>query len=157
VEGAQVFLDRRLVGTAPLTLHDVAPGTHRLNVASEGHELHGETVEVGLGPLEVDVRFKEVRLEESLDVVHKHGLGSCAGRLLATPAGLRYEAAGEHAFVVPLPRLLAFEVDYLRKNLRVKAPGGRAYNFTVEGPSADPLFTFHKKVEGARRRLAGAG
>jgi hypothetical protein len=32
--------------------------------------------------------------------------------------------------------------------------GGRTYNFTVEGSSADPLLVFQKKVDAARKRLA---
>ena len=68
--------------------------------------MYGESVELTAGPNEVVVKFKEVRLDERVDVVHKHGVGSCRGRLVATTAGLRFEAekAGdsfEAPFAVP--------------------------------------------------------
>ena len=67
------------------------------------------------------VRFKEVRLDERVDVVHKHGVGSCRGRLVATTAGLRYEAekAGD-SFQAPFSSLEPLQVDYLSRSLRVK-------------------------------------
>jgi hypothetical protein len=98
------------------------------------------------------VRFKEVRLDERVDVVHKHGVGSCRGRLLATTDGLRYEAdrPGD-SFEASFPTLEPLQVDYLKRNLRVKQRGGRTWNFTAE--SADALLTFQKAVEKARQRL----
>ena len=72
--------------------------------------MYGESVELAAGPNEVVVQFKEVRLDERVDVVHKHGVGSCRGRLVATTAGLRFEAekAGD-SFQAPLrvPRAAA--------------------------------------------------
>jgi hypothetical protein len=74
--------------------------------------------------------------------------------LKASPEGLSFEAAsGKDSFRVPFRELARFEVDYLEKSLRVSQKGGRSYNFTVEGPSADPLLVFHQKVEGVRKRL----
>jgi hypothetical protein len=150
VPGANVFLDRRFLGTTPVETTDVAPGPHRLNVSAEGYEMYGETVELLAGPNEVTVRFKEVKLDETIDVVHKHGVGSCRGRLVATLAGLRYEAdeAGE-SFALPLAAVEPLQVDYLKKNLRVKQPGGKTWNFTAG--SADALLVFQKKVEKARQ------
>jgi hypothetical protein len=151
VPGAQVFVDHQLRGRAPLVLRDVTPGSHRVNVTAEGYEMQAEDVVVD-GPTSVHVSFKEVRLDESLAVVHKHGLSSCEGRLHATPRGLRYEPAkGGHAFDVPLAALQVFEVDYLKKELRVKA-GGRAYNFTTRDGDADALLRFQQKVSGVARR-----
>ena len=157
VPGASVFVDRRHVGMAPLEIDDVTPGSHRINVSAEGYEMFGETVEVGEATTEVSVRFKEVRLDESLAVVHKHGMGSCSGRLAAKTSGLRYETDHrEDGFEVGLDAVEPLTVDYLKKNLRVKLRGGRTYNFTDPQGSADTLLVFQKKVEGARRRLAGA-
>jgi hypothetical protein len=154
VADASVFVDRRFVGKAPVDVRDVAPGPHRLNVSAEGHEMYAEEIEIGAEPRTVSVRFNEVRLDETLAVVHKHGLGSCRGRLHATPAGLSFEPeSGKDAFAAPLSDLQRFEVDYLKKTLRVSLRGGRAYNFTVEGPSADPLLVFQQKVNKARARL----
>jgi hypothetical protein len=36
--GAEVFLDERLVGTTPLSLHDVAAGTHAVQITLPGHQ-----------------------------------------------------------------------------------------------------------------------
>ena len=78
--------------------------------------------------------------------------GSCRGTLLATTAGLRYDTpdAGD-AFKSPFTSLEPLQVDYLKKNLRVKLRGGKTYNFTAD--SADELLTFQKAVEAARKRL----
>lgn len=152
IPGASVFLDRRAVGKAPLDLRDVAPGTHRLTVTAEGHEMWSETIEVTAGSQEVNVRFKEVRLDEALEVSHKHAMGSCRGRLLASTEGLRYEAGeAKDAFQEPLAAFEPLHVDYLKKNLRLKRRGGRTWNFTAD--SADALLGFQRAVEAARKRL----
>jgi hypothetical protein len=152
VPGATVFLDRKFLGTTPLETRDFEPGSHRLNVSAEGYEMYGEPVELAAGPNEVVVRFKEVRLDERVAVVHKHGLGSCRGRLLATTSGLRFEAekAGD-SFEAAFASLEPLQVDYLNRNLRVKQKGGKTWNFTAE--SADSLLAFQKAVEGARGRM----
>jgi hypothetical protein len=152
VPGANVFLDRRFLGTTPVETSDFLPGSHRLNVSADGYDMHAETIELSSSPREVMVRFKEIRLDERLDVVHKHGVGSCRGRLHATTAGLRYEA-GEagHSFEAPFATLEPLEVDYLKRNLRVKQKGGKTWNFTAE--STDALLAFQKAVEKARERL----
>jgi hypothetical protein len=152
VPGANVFLDRKFLGTTPVETRDFEPGPHRLNVSAEGYEMYGESVELTAGPNEVVVKFKEVRLDERVDVVHKHGVGSCRGRLVATTAGLRFEAtkAGD-SFEAPLPSLEPLQVDYLNRNLRVKQKGGKTWNFTAD--SADALLAFQKAVEGARKRM----
>ncbi len=152
VAGAQVFLDRKFLGEAPVTVRDVEPGRHRINVSAEGHEGYAEDLEITAGAREVVVSFKEVSLDESLAVKHKHGMGSCRGQLAATPEGLRYETQHDKdGFTVPFSALEPLEVDYLKKNLRVKLRGGRKYNFTAE--SADDLLVFQNAVEAARERL----
>jgi hypothetical protein len=152
VPGANVFLDRKFLGTTPVETRDFAPGPHRLNVSAEGYEMYGESVELAAGPNEVVVQFKAVRLDEHVDVVHKHGVGSCRGRLVATHAGLRFEAekAGD-SFQAPLPSLEPLQLDYLNRSLRVKQKGGKTWNFTAD--SADALLVFQKAVEAARKRL----
>lgn len=155
VAGASVFLDRKFVGKTPLEIEGVEPGPHRLNVSAEGYDMHLETVEVNDQAREVLVRFKEVRLDEAVAVVHRHGLGSCEGRLLATVEGLRYETSRtEDAFLAPLPAIQELSVDYLKSSLRLRLRGGRTYNFSAT--SADALLAFQKKVDAARQRL-GAG
>ncbi len=152
VPGANVFLDRKFLGTTPVETRDVAPGPHRLNVSAEGYEMYGETIELEAAPRDVMIRFKEVRLDERVDVVHKHGVGSCRGRLLATTAGLRFEAdkPGD-SFAAAFAALDPLQVDYLSRNLRVKMRGGRTWNFTSD--SADALLAFQKAVEKARARM----
>ena len=152
VPRANVFLDRKFLGTTPVETRGFEPGPHRLNVSAEGYEMHAETIDLAAESREVMVRFKEVRLDERVDVVHKHGVGSCRGRLLATAAGLRYETdkPGD-SFEAPFPSLEPLQVDYLNRNLRVKQRGGKTWNFTAD--SADALLTFQKAVEAARKRM----
>ena len=154
VPGAQVFIDRQFVGAAPVLAENIAPGTHQLNVSAEGYESYAGTIDVSPGRGHILVKFREVRLDSSLDVVHRHGIGSCRGRLIATPQGLRFETANrDDAFVAPLVDLETFQVDYLEKNLRVKLPKGRQFNFTDPEGNADRLFVFHRDVDKAREQL----
>ena len=51
--------------------------------------------------------------------------------------------------------LEVFEVDYLKKNLRIKPKNGKTYNFTDREDNADRLFVFHRDVDKARQKLAG--
>lgn len=154
VPGAQVFLDRAFVGTAPATAADISPGSHQLNVSAAGYDAHVETIEVTPGAREIAVRFREVRLDASIEVVHKHRIGSCRGRLVATPQGLRYETSDkDDAFTAALPDVETFQVDYLAKNLRIQPRRGRRYDFTDPDGNADRLFVFHRDVERARERL----
>jgi hypothetical protein len=153
VPGAMVFLDREFKGNAPVVIDGVAPGSHHLNLSADGYDSYSEPVDILAGPNNVAVRFKEVKLNEAIKVVHKHTLGSCVGRLIADPQGLRYETSNKNdSFALTFADIETFEVDYLNKNLRIKQRGGRTYNFT--GDSADALFVFHKNVQKARERLA---
>jgi hypothetical protein len=152
VPRASVFFDHNFLGRTPVEVRDVVPGSHRLNVSAEGHEMYAETLEITPGPHDVMVRFKQVRLDEALDVVHRHGIGSCQGRLIATPAGLRYETDHqEDAFNRSFDDLEPLEVDSQKKNLRVRMRGGKTYNFTTKAPTAADLLRFQQKVELARK------
>lgn len=157
VDGASVFLDRRYVGMTPLDVADLDPGTHRLNVSAEGYEGIAQTIDIGEDPVDVVVTFREVRLDEAVQIMHKHRMGSCEGRLLATLQGLRYETSHSDAFSVAFSDVEEFDVDYLKHNLHLKVRGGRDYNFTDERENADALFIFHRDVENARARLAQGG
>jgi hypothetical protein len=152
VPGANVFLDRKFLGTTPVETRDFEPGTHRINASADGYDMFGETIDLEAGENTLTIRFKEVRLDERVDVVHKHGVGSCRGRLVATTAGLRFESekAGD-SFEAPFASLEPLQVDYLNRNLRVKQRGGKTWNFTAD--SADALLAFQKAVEKARARL----
>jgi hypothetical protein len=152
VPGAAVYLDRKPFGRTPLEARPLPPGSHRLNVTAEGYEMYSETIEVTTGTREVMVRFKEVRLDEAIDVVHKHAVGACRGRLLASVTGLRYQTDDpKDGFQAPFSSLDPLRTDYAARNLRVKLKGGRTYNFSAD--SADLLLSFERAVEAARKRL----
>jgi hypothetical protein len=154
VPGAQVFIDREYIGATPVTASGVKPGSHRLNVSAQGYEGVAETIDVSPGPRDLVIKLKDVRLDVKIDVVHKHRIGSCKGRLVATVEGLRYETPNkDDAFSAGLLDLGTFQVDYLEKNLRVAARSGRRYDFTDPDGNADRLFVFHRDVEKARERL----
>jgi hypothetical protein len=156
VPGAMVFLDRKFIGNAPVTAKDLTAGTHQLHVTAEGYESYSEPIEVAVGPADVMVKFKEIRLKESVEVVHKHAIGSCEGRLVADPQGIRYDTANKNdAFVMKFSEIETFEVDYLQKNLRIKKVGGKQYNFTTKAENADPLFVFHRNVDKVRQQVTG--
>lgn len=155
IPGAQVFLNREFVGATPATKEDLQPGTYQLNVSAPGYENYVESLELTPGDREVNVRFRVVRLNASLAVVHKHRFGSCQGTLTATPGGLRYDTAHkDDAFQAPLANLETFEINYLDKNLRLQVRKGRRYDFTDPEDNADRLFVFHRDVERARERLS---
>jgi hypothetical protein len=156
VPGASVFLNRKYLGTTPLKTTEVTAGSGQLNVSAEGYDGVARAVDIAAsGTTEVTIRLKEVRLDASVAVVHKHGMGSCDGTLRASVAGLRYDTSNKgDAFVVSFGELEAFEIDYLGKGLKVKKRGGRTWNFTTKEASADPLFVFHRDVEKARGKLA---
>ena len=156
VPGASVFLNRRFLGTTPFEAVELEPGRHRLNVSAEGYEGFARDIELGDEPVSVDVRFRQVRLDARVEVVHRHRFGSCSGTLRADLAGLHYETDGDDAFSIPFAELEEHAVDYLEHTLTVKRGGGRTYNFTDEQETADALFVFHRDVEQARDRLANA-
>jgi hypothetical protein len=154
VPGAQVFIDRQFIGAAPVSTTDVKAGTHQINVSAPGYDQYAQSIDLSPGSREVTVRFKEVRLDAKAEVVHKHGVGSCRGTLIATPQGLRYDTTNKgDAFTVALTNLEVFQVDYLEKNLKVKIKGGKQYNFTDPNGNADSLFVFQRDVDNARQRL----
>ncbi|MSO56549.1 MAG: PEGA domain-containing protein [Acidobacteria bacterium] len=154
VAGAQVFIDRQYIGATPLTAPNVSPGTHQLNISAQGYNGIAQSIDVEPGPREFLFKFKEVRLDLAIDVLHKHRIGTCKGRLSATPQGLRYDTTNkDDAFRLPLPDLQMFEVDYQAKVLRVQSKKGKRYEFTDPEGSADRLFVFHRDVDAARKRL----
>jgi hypothetical protein len=159
VPGASVFVDRKFVGTTPLRTSEVTGGSHQLNASSTGEEGLAQVIEIAeTGETTITLRFKEVRLNASVAVVHKHGMGSCEGRLIGTTDGLRYDTSNKKdAFAIPFSQLESFEIDYLKKELKVKQKGGKNWNFTDKSDNADKLFVFHRDVTKARERLAAQG
>ena len=158
VPGADVFVDRTFVGKAPFESRAISAGPHQINVSAPGYDGISERVEVAeTGTTEMTFSLKAIRLDASVEVVHRHALGSCDGQLSATPEGLRYTPKeGRDGFATALAALEEFAVDYQEKRLRVKIKGGRTFNFTTRAPNADPLLVFHRDVEKAREKLAGS-
>ncbi len=155
VPNAQVFIDRQFIGTAPVTAENIKPGTHTLNVSAEGFDGIAQTIDVEPGPRAVAVRLREVRLNMTLAVIHKHRMGSCMGQLVATPQGIRYDTDDkEDRFTAALADLEQFVVDYQDKNLKIKVRKGKQYNFTDPDGNADRLFVFQRDVDKVRQRLA---
>jgi hypothetical protein len=159
VPGASVFVDRQYLGTTPVKTTGVKPGSHQLNASADGQDGVALTIDVGeTGETTINVLFKEVRLDVSVGVVHKHGVGKCEGRLVGTPAGIRYETPNTNdAFTIAFKDLETFEIDYLKKELKIKKRGGKTWNFTDRTENADRLFTFHRDVTKAREKLAAQG
>jgi hypothetical protein len=154
VPGAQVFVDRNFIGKTPLTTTEIKAGAHTVNVTAPGHEGVAQNVTLTPGTKELMVKLREVRLDASISVIHKHRMGNCKGRLVATPRGLVYETTDkDDAFRSGLLDLETFEVDYLEKNLRIKPRQGKRFDFTDPDGNADRLFVFHRDVEKARERL----
>jgi len=155
VPGASVFIDRQFVGTTPLSLDKLEPGSKRVQITATGFESVQKTINLDPGPNAITIRVKEVTLNARTSVVHKHAMGSCDGQLTATLDGLRYDTANKgDAFALPYAQVESFVVDYLQKNLRVKQKGGKTWNFTDQNDNADALFVFHRDVEAARKKLA---
>ena len=156
VAGASVFVDRKYVGTTPLRSTEVAAGTHQLNASASGEDGLVQNIDVGgSGETTIALKFHEVRLNAQVAAVHKHGIGSCTGTLMATPAGISYQTDNKKdAFAFPLRDLEVFEIDYLKKELKVKQRAGRTWNFTDKSDNADKLFVFHRDVSKAREKLA---
>ena len=155
VPGASVFIDRQFVGNTPLTLDRLEPGAKQIQLTATGFDSVQRRIELVPGPNNITMRIKEVSLDAKTPVVHKHGMGSCDGTLVATLDGLRYETSNKpDAFTLPYAQVETFVVDYLEKNLRVKQRGGKTWNFTNKNDNADALFVFHRDVEAARKKLA---
>jgi hypothetical protein len=155
VPNASVFVDRQYLGTTPLKTTGVAPGRHQLNASADGEDGIVQSIDVAeSGDTTITLRFKEVRLDASVAVVHKHGMGACEGRLVATASGMRYETPNKKdAFSMAFKDLEVFEIDYLKKELKVKQRGGKTWNFTDKTDNADKLFIFHRDVTKAREIL----
>ncbi|HXV62542.1 MAG TPA: PEGA domain-containing protein [Vicinamibacteria bacterium] len=156
IPGATVFLDRQYVGTTPVDVKELEVGSHQLTVSAEGFDMHVETIEVTTGRNEVNVRFEAAAasLDLSIAVTHKHRFGSCEGMLRADASGLFYETDNENdGFRTAFAELERFEVDYIDKNLNVKARSGRNFNFTDKSGNADALFVFHRQVQEFREKL----
>lgn len=156
VPGASVFVNREYVGTTPLRVDGIEPGSKQLRLSADGYEGIERTVDLAAGDNPVTLRFREVRLNARVPVTHKHGMGSCEGTLIATVDGLAYETTNKNdAFRLNYGDVETFVVDYMDKNLRVKQRGGKTWNFTDKvADNADALFVFHREVEAARKKLA---
>lgn len=156
ISGADVFVDRQYVGTTPFEITDISEGRHRLNVSLEGYDGYAEDIEITDQLIERVISFQAVRLDQRINVIHKHRFGDCKGKLVADTSGILYDTDHKDRFSINLDEMEDFSVDYLEHNLHVKVSGGRSYNFTDDQENADALFVFHREVDKARQRLAEA-
>lgn len=154
ITGADVFVDRQYVGTTPFETTDIAQGRHRINVSLEGYDGYAEDIEITDHLVERVISFQTVRLDQRVNVIHKHRFGDCKGALVADTSGILYDTDHKDRFLVKLDGMEEFSIDYLEHNLHIKNSDGRSYNFTDEQENADALFVFHREVEKARQRLA---
>ena len=77
--GASVFVDRKIVGTTPLRTAEVTRGSHQLNASATGEEGIAQTIDIAeTGDTTVALKFRDVRLDASVAVVHKHTMGDPA-------------------------------------------------------------------------------
>ena len=136
-----------------MEVKDIDPGEHELTASAEGFDMYAENIDVPAEPLDIMIRFKEVKLDETVAVVHKHTFGKCEGVLKATLTHVTYETDHKDAFSIPWAGLEQFEVDYIEKNLNLKVKGGKNYNFTSQSGNPDDLFVFHQAVTEAREKL----
>lgn len=156
VPGATVFFDRVGKGEAPLTISDIGPGSHQLHVSAPGYERYSESLGVEPGNRTITINFKSLNLNAQLDVVHKHGLGSCKGRLIGSNEELRYEASkGKDSFRAAFADVTTFDVDYAANTLRVRTRDGRTFNFQSSNTHADRLSVFFRDVDQAWKRTIG--
>jgi hypothetical protein len=154
VAGVEVFIDRNPVGVAPVTVRDVTPGSHRLNLSAPGYEPVSEGIVVEAGVRRFVYTFKQVRLDLKTEVIHKHRIGQCRGTLIATQHGLRYDTTDkDDAFSAAIPDIDILQIDYLQNRLRIGLPNGKRYDFSDPAGNADHLFVFHRDLEKARERL----
>jgi hypothetical protein len=154
VPDTSVMVDRVFLGKAPQTATGLTPGPHRINLTPTGYEGIVETVDVTAGTNKFSYSFKEIKLDASDAVIHKHAIGSCNGTLRATPKGITYDTTNKNdAFSAPLTDLETFTMDYLEKKLTVKIKGGKTYVFSDADGDVNRLFLFHKDTDKARQRL----
>jgi hypothetical protein len=153
VPGASVLIDRLGVGEAPITIPNLTPGSHRVHVVAYGYEGYAETLELEPGTRTLSIKFKEIKLDENIEVIHKHAMGSCRGRLSASPQEFRYTpTSGDHGFSVALPGVDRLETDYLKAMLSLNAQG-KTFNFTAADGNAERLLIFQTNVSKARTRV----
>ena len=158
VPGAQVFIDRQYVGVTPVTAPNIKAGNHRVNLSAQGYDGIAENIDVEPGPRDLMFKFKQVKLNASIDVVHKHRIGSCKGRLYGceatTAPGLGKQSSVARAAAEALRphRVAPAHRSVLAKTLHVRLAKGKKYDFTDPDGNADRLFVFHRDVDKVRQQ-----
>src|SRR5574340_1815223 len=96
VTGAEVYLDGRNVGAAPLMIHSLPGGTHKLVLVKPGYEDYTQDVEVQPGQTaKVFVVMKPLPkpapvLPVKFYALHQHRAGACSGILTVTAEAVEY-------------------------------------------------------------------
>ena len=156
VAGAAVFIDREYMGTTPIKIDRLAPGSKQIKLSSAGLDGVERTVDLVAGDNAVTMRFKEVRLNKRIAVTHEHAMGSCTGVLVATIDGLSYDSTNKSdAFTLTWDKVDSMVLDYPNKKLKVAQKGGKDRTFSdKKAANADALFVFQRDIEAARKKLA---
>ena len=89
----------------------------------------------------------------SVGAVHDHVFGNCTGQLVVSQNGVRYETSHKDAFAVAYADLEQFEVDAVKRRLKIKPRGGRTYHFTHPRRASGELADFHAEAQQARTRF----
>jgi len=162
VAGAQVRLDGKSVGSTPLELKDVQPGSHELTVSADGYDTHTETLTLDFasGSQDVTVDLKKpsasAQLRESIGVKHKHRIPtrSCEGVLRATTGGIEYETDHEDRFSVSFSEIE--KVEFKGKSLNLKIREGKSYSFAERNENSNALGAFHDRIRAAMDQMTQA-
>ena len=162
VAGAQVRIDGKSVGSTPLELKNVEPGSHELVVSAEGYDTHTETLTLDLasGAQDLMVDLKKpsasAKLQESIGVKHKHRIPTrfCEGVLRATSGGIEYATDHEDRFSVSFSEIE--KVEFKGKNLSLKIRDGRSYSFAERNENAGALGAFHDRIRAAMEMTQGS-
>jgi hypothetical protein len=151
-----VFIDREYVGTTPLKLDRLQPGSRQIKLSTAGLDGVERSIDLVAGDNSVTMRFKEVRLNKRIAVTHEHAMGSCAGTLVATIDGLTYDTTNKNdAFTLAWDRVESMVLDYPNRKLKMRQKGGKDRSFTdKKAANGDALFVFQRDIEAARKKLA---
>ena len=151
VSEVTVLFDGKEAGKTPLTLNDVAAGSHQLTLLKPGYEDHSEAVQVAAGATaRVFVVMKPLpapppKFPVEFYAIHQHRAGACSGILTVTAEGVDYRSHDGHdVFHLPFAEMksvsrsmgalpsgsmpLMWGVPAERAGCRIEAPG-RSYGF----------------------------
>ena len=145
-----VYLDRKLQGSTPLSLPNVPAGAHELMLVKDGYQDHVQKVEVRAGEtvkLFIVMKADEEPLPElpvEYPVMHRHALGFCVGKLTVSSDAVDYKSSNSHdAFHIPIRevQLVARSMGAMPgTSFAPNAFAGEAGGLWIEGPGRNYTF-----------------